>query len=225
MAHKNCYIQTEVNEMIEKAKIYVKGLMETDSSGHDFFHALRVLHLAEHIAAREENVDMEVVQLMAILHDVDDRKLSPETSENLDRARAFLTENGVDDQRIELIVKGIKQISFKGKDSVSPDTLEGKCVQDADRLDAIGAIGIARTFAFGGSRGSLMYDPEEPPRLNMDAEVYATTRSHTINHFYEKLLLLKDLMNTETGKQMAEHRHKFMESYLEEFFAEWEGKL
>ena len=211
--------------MIERAKIYAKELMESDSSGHDYFHALRVLHLAEQIATREKNVDMELVQLMAILHDVDDRKLSPDAAENLDRARAFLDENGVSQERIELIVSGIKQISFKANDSVSPDTIEGKCVQDADRLDAIGAIGIARTFAFGGSRGSLMYDPEKPPRLNMDAEVYATNRSHTINHFYEKLLLLKDLMNTETGKQMAEHRHHFMELFLEEFYAEWEGKL
>lgn len=209
--------------MIEKAKNFAKGLMEADSSGHDYFHALRVLHLAEQIASREKNVDMELVQLMAILHDVDDRKLSPETFENLDRARAFLNENGVPRERIERIVSGIRQISFKGKDSVAPNTVEAKCVQDADRLDAIGAIGIARTFAFGGSRGSQMYDPSEPPRLNMDAEAYANTRSHTINHFYEKLLLLKDLMNTETGKQMAEHRHKFMESYLEEFYAEWDG--
>lgn len=213
--------------MIQKAEKFVKTYMEGDSSGHDFFHTLRVLHLAETIAreeAKKHCVDMELVQLIALLHDVDDRKLSPETSENLDRARYFLNQNGVDAARIELIVKSIKQISFKGKDSVSPDILEGKCVQDADRLDAIGAIGIARTFAFGGSRGALMYHPEEPPRLNMDAEVYATTQSHTINHFYEKLLLLKDMMNTETGKQMGQHRHAYMEEFLKEFYDEWEGK-
>ena len=212
--------------MIEKAKKYARHLMEKDSSGHDYYHALRVLHLAERIAAEESrfrHLDMELVQLIAILHDVDDRKLSPETCENLDRARDFLNENGVEEARIELIVTGIRQISFKGADSVSPDTIEAKCVQDADRLDAIGAIGIARTFAFGGSRGARMYDPDEAPRLNMDAETYANTRSHTINHFYEKLLLLKDMMNTETGRQMAAHRHAYMEEFLKEFYAEWEG--
>lgn len=213
--------------MVEQAKDFVKAYMAGDASGHDFFHTLRVLHLAETIAREEKKtfpVDLELVQLIALLHDVDDRKLSPETCENLDRARAFLTENGVDGERIEVIVKGIKQISFKGSDSVSPDTIEAQCVQDADRLDAIGAIGIARTFAFGGSRGALMYDPNEPPRLNMDYQTYAYTQSHTINHFYEKLLLLKDMMNTETGKAMAEHRHAYMESFLEEFYAEWDGR-
>lgn len=214
--------------MINKAKEYARRLMEADSSGHDFFHALRVLHLAEHIADRERQnkvVDMEMVRLIAILHDVDDRKLSPQTCENLDRARGFLKENGVGEDRIECIVTGIRQISFKGTDSISPDTIEAKCVQDADRLDAIGAIGIARTFAFGGSRGARMYDPDEPPRLNMDYQTYAYTQSHTVNHFYEKLLLLKDMMNTETGKAMAAHRHGYMEQFLEEFYAEWEGKL
>lgn len=214
--------------MINKVKEYARRLMEADSSGHDFFHALRVLHLAEHIADRERQnkvVDMEMVRLIAILHDVDDRKLSPQTCENLDRARGFLKENGVGEDRIECIVTGIRQISFKGTDSISPDTIEAKCVQDADRLDAIGAIGIARTFAFGGSRGSLMYDPKIPPRMHMDYQTYACTQSHTINHFYEKLLLLKDMMNTETGKAMAAHRHGYMEQFLEEFYAEWEGKL
>ncbi len=141
--------------MIEKAKIYVEGYMRGDASGHDFFHTLRVLHVAETIAREEQKsraVDMEAVQLIALLHDVDDRKLSPETHKNLDRARGFLTDNGVDGERIEMILKGIRQISFKANESFSPDTIEAQCVQDADRLDAIGAIGIARTFAFGGSR-------------------------------------------------------------------------
>ena len=214
--------------MINRAMKYAKCLLEADASGHDFYHTLRVLHLAERIAAEESRfrqLDMELVQLIAILHDVDDRKLSPQTCENLDRAREFLNENGVEESRIERILTGIRQISFKGTDSVSPDTLEAKCVQDADRLDAIGAIGIARTFAFGGSRGARMYDPEEAPRRNMDYQTYAYTQSHTINHFYEKLLLLKDMMNTETGKAMAAHRHAYMEQFLEEFYAEWEGKL
>lgn len=212
--------------MIQKAEKFVRQYMEGDSSGHDVFHTLRVLHLAETIAleeAKQHSVDMELVQLIALLHDVDDRKLSPETCENLDRARAFLTLNDVDLRRIEEIVKGIRQISFKGTDSVSPDTIEARCVQDADRLDAIGAIGIARTFAFGGSRGSEMYNPDEPPQLNMNDQFYSKHHSHTINHFYEKLLLLKDMMNTETGKQMAQHRHDYMEAFLEEFYSEWNG--
>ena len=214
--------------MVEKAKAFVEKYMRGDSSGHDYFHTLRVLHVAETIAREEgkhKEMDMEMVQLIALLHDVDDRKLSPETWENLERARAFLMQNGVEDQRIERIVQGIRQISFKGTDSVSPDTMEARCVQDADRLDAMGAIGIARTFAFGGSRGAEIYNPDVPPRLNMDAETYAVHRSHTINHFYEKLLLLKDMMNTETGKAMAVHRHGCMETFLEEFYAEWNGNL
>lgn len=212
--------------MIEKAKEFVRVYMEGDASGHDYFHTLRVLHLAESIAREEQKhqvVDLETVQLIALLHDVDDRKLSPETYENLDRARKFLKDNGVSDFWMEMILCGIRQISFKGTDSVAPESIEARIVQDADRLDAIGAIGIARTFAFGGSRGSEMYNPDEPPRLNMNAEDYAKTRSHTINHFYEKLLLLKDLMNTETGKGMAVHRHAYMEDFLKEFYAEWEG--
>ena len=218
------YDSNEVIFMTEKALAYARSLQEKDASGHDYFHVLRVVKLAQRIAS-VESADPELVGLIAALHDVDDRKLSPETCENLDHARTFLHREGVPSDRIEWILHGIRQISFKGTDSVSPDSIEAKCVQDADRLDAIGAIGIARTFAFGGSRGAQMYNPEEPPRENMDYKTYAYTQSHTINHFYEKLLLLKDMMNTETGKAMAIHRHGYMEQFLEEFYAEWEGKL
>ena len=211
--------------MIEKAKEYARSFLESDSSGHDFFHVVRVMNLAVRIAEQEPGADREVVQLMALLHDVDDRKLSPDTCEHLTRARRFLEENHVAEQKICLILSGIRQISFKGTDSVAPDTIEAKCVQDADRLDAIGAIGIGRAFAFGGSRGRAMYDPEQPPQMNMDGETYARTQGPTINHFYEKLLLLKDMMNTETGKAMAEHRHGFMEQFLHEFYGEWEGLI
>ena len=210
--------------MINRAMEYARKIFAGDASGHDFDHTLRVFNMATTIAA-EEKADLKAVQLAALLHDVDDRKLSPETCENLDHARTFLHREGVPSDRIEWILHGIRQISFKGTDSVSPDSIEAKCVQDADRLDAIGAIGIARTFAFGGSRGAQMYNPEEPPRENMDYKTYAYTQSHTINHFYEKLLLLKDMMNTETGKAMAIHRHGYMEQFLQEFYAEWEGKL
>lgn len=212
--------------MVEKAKDFVEKHMAGDVSGHDYFHTLRVLRVAETIAREElrtKHVDLETVQLIALLHDVDDRKLSPQTHENLDRARSFLKENGADAKKTENILESIRNLSFKGTGSTVPASIEGKIVQDADRLDAIGAIGIARAFAFGGSRGREMYDPAQPPRLNMDAESYARNGGHTINHFYEKLLLLKDLMNTETGKAMAQQRHGFMESFLEEFYGEWDG--
>lgn len=209
--------------MIEAAKHYIEDVFAHDFSGHDAFHTLRVLGLAERIA-QNEGADMEIVQLAALLHDVDDRKLSPETHENQGRARAFLQEQGLAAEKIEKICHIIAQISFKGSDTVSPDTLEGQCVQDADRLDAIGAIGIARTFAFGGSRGRKMYDPAEPPVTNMDATTYAKNEGHTINHFYEKLLLLKDMMNTQTARAIAEKRHIYMEEFLQEFYAEWEGE-
>ena len=212
--------------MVEKAKDFVEKHMAGDVSGHDYFHTLRVLRVAETIAREElrtKHVDLETVQLIALLHDVDDRKLSPQTHENLDRARSFLKENGADAKKTENILESIRNLSFKGTGSTVPASIEGKIVQDADRLDAIGAIGIARAFAFGGSRGREMYDPSQPPRLNMEAESYAKSKGHTINHFYEKLLLLKDLMNTETGKAMAIHRHGFMESFLEEFYGEWDG--
>jgi uncharacterized protein len=212
--------------MVENAKAFVEKYMRGDASGHDYFHTLRVLHLAETIARQESvrnPVDMQTVQLIALLHDVDDRKLSPDTHENLDRAREFLRAQGAANEMTARILESIRNLSFGGTGANVPESLEGKIVQDADRLDAIGAIGIARAFAFGGSRGREMYDPSEPPQMDMDGEAYAKSKGHTINHFYEKLLRLKDLMNTETGKAMAQHRHGFMESFLEEFYGEWDG--
>ena len=225
MADNCLYDREEVKKMVEKALAFAKTLQANDATGHDYFHVLRVVNLARQIASGEPGADLELVGLIAALHDVDDRKLSPETYENLSNARAFLSDNGISEERIELILSGIRQISFKGTDSVAPDALEAQCVQDADRLDAIGAIGIGRAFAFGGSRGRLMYDPDQKPQLHMDGETYAKTQGPTINHFYEKLLLLKDMMNTQTGKAMAARRHGFMEAFLEEFYGEWEGKL
>lgn len=196
--------------MINRAMEYARKIFAGDASGHDFDHTLRVFNMATTIAA-EEKADLKAVQLAALLHDVDDRKLSPLTYENKDNAVRFLQENGMDQGKIQYIVEIISQISFSAGNG-APTTLEGKCVQDADRLDAIGAIGIGRAFAFGGTRGRRMHDPA------------GEDRTSTIQHFYDKLLLLKDLMNTETGKVLACQRHRFMEEFLRQFYAEWNGQ-
>ena len=166
------------------------------------------------------------MQLAALLHDVDDIKLSPDTYAAKKNAVDFMTINKIDGKRIEAVCKIIDEVSFAGADSVVPDTIEGKCVQDADRLDAIGAIGIARTLAYGGSRGRKIYDPEIKPKMGMNKEEYRNNQDSTsINHFYEKLLLLKDMMNTTEGKKLAEHRQVVMQEFLNEFMLEWEGKM
>lgn len=209
-------------DIIENALVFVKDFFEYEFSGHDYFHTLRVYKMATHIAEKE-NADVKKVQLVALLHDVDDRKLSPETCERKDNARRFLAENGVDAETAEEICRIIGEISYAGKDSVTPSALEGKCVQDADRLDAIGAIGIARAFAYGGNHNRLMYDPEVKPNENMGKEEYYKSQSTTINHFYEKLFLLTDLMNTPTAKEIAKNRERYMKAFVEEFMAEWNG--
>lgn len=195
--------------MIERAMDYARKVFAGDASGHDFDHTLRVFRLATTIA-KEENANLEIVQLAALLHDVDDRKLSPQTYDNKDNAVTFLRKNGVEQEKIKRIIQIISQISFSAGNG-APSTLEGMCVQDADRLDAIGAIGIGRAFAFGGSRGRQIHDPE------------GKDKTTTIQHFYDKLLLLKDRMNTESGKKLARQRHQFMEDFLHRFYAEWNG--
>ena len=196
--------------MIEKAKEYARQIFAGDGSGHDFDHTLRVYHMAVRIAG-EEGADVEMVALAALLHDVDDHKLSPETCEHKDRAVAFLKSQGVSEQKIHRIVEIISQISFSAGNG-RPSTLEGMCVQDADRLDAIGAIGIGRAFAFGGSRGRRMHDPD------------GADKTATVEHFYDKLFKLKDLMTTPTGKRLAQQRDEFMHSFLEQFYAEALGE-
>ena len=195
--------------MIDKAKVFAKEIFAGDGSGHDFDHTMRVYRMAMGIAA-EEGADAEVVGLAALLHDVDDHKLSPDTCKDKNRAAEFLRRNNVDEDRVQKILQIISEISFssaKGK----PTTIEGMCVQDADRLDAMGAIGIGRAFAFGGSRGRRMHDPE------------CADQTTTIQHFYDKLLRLKDLMNTKTGRELAVGRDLYMRQFLDEFYAEWDG--
>lgn len=189
--------------MIDKAIEYIKEFFSKDSSGHDDTHTIRVYQLATRIA-KQEKADILIVQLAALLHDVDDIKLSPQTHSTKKNAVDFMIENKVDTEIIERVCKIIDEVSFVGTDSVVPESMEGKCVQDADRLDAIGAIGIARAFAYGGSRVRKIYDPNVKPVIEINKEEYLKKQDSTsINHFYEKLLLLKDMMNTDAGKKVS----------------------
>ena len=210
------------NEVINKALEFVKNIFENDFSGHDYFHTLRVFNMSTQIA-NNENANLITVQLSALLHDVDDIKLSPQTHESKANAKRFLNQIGASDDDIDKILKIISEVSFIGKDSVIPSSLEGKCVQDADRLDAIGAIGIARAFAYGGSHNRYMHHPDIKPKLNMTKEEYRNHKSTTINHFYEKLFNLTKMMNTQTAKNIAIAREKYMKEYIAEFMAEWNG--
>ena len=211
-----------MSDITDRALAYAREIFAGDASGHDFWHTFRVWKLAVRLADAE-GADAETAALAAILHDVDDEKLSPEIAAGKLRASSFLETEGVPAVQREKILHIIGQVSYKGADSVTPDSPEGMCVQDADRLDAIGAVGIARTFAFGGSRGRPIWDPEDKPREHVDARNYRDGGC-TINHFYEKLLRLKDMMNTESARRMAERRHRVMEAWLDEFFAEWRGE-
>ena len=157
------------------------------------------------------------------MHDVDDRKLFPETYFDQRNAKTFLLENGVDKAMIDTICQIIRETSYMGTDSVAPETFEGKCVQDADRLDAIGAIGIARAFAYGGSHGRLIHHPDIMPNMDMGANEYISCQSTSINHFHEKLFRLAGLMNTPTAKEIAIQRENYMREYIAEFMAEWKG--
>ena len=208
-------------DIIDRASEYVREKFENEYSGHDWFHTLRVFRTATRIA-EAEGADLETVQLAALLHDVDDRKLSPETYEDKTNARRFLSENSVDAGKIEDICRIIGEISFA--ENCVPSTLEGKCVQDADRLDAIGAIGIARAFAYGGNHNRLMYHPDIAPNPNMSKEEYIKSNSTTVNHFYEKLFKLTDMMNTDTAKLIAKERDEYMKAFIAEFLNEWEGR-
>ena len=212
-----------MTKVIENALEFVKDFFKGESSGHDYFHTYRVYNMAKHLA-KNEDVDELVVMLASLLHDVDDIKISPNTYANKDNARNFLKTNRIDEVTINFICQVINEISYKGNESISPSTLEGKIVQDADRLDAIGAIGIARAFAFGGSRNRTMHDPDELPSLNMSEQEYRNHVSTTVNHFYEKLFNLTNLMNTEAAKKIAIQREKYMKDFLAEFYSEWSGE-
>lgn len=204
---------------------FVKKTLQDAEGGHDWFHIQRVYRNATKIAETED-ADPFIIALGALLHDIADSKFHEgDESVGPRMARTFLEEQGLEEEVVEHVVKIIENISFKGGNVArSFSSLELDIVQDADRLDAIGAIGIARTFNYGGFKGRPLYDPQIPPNLNLSKEEYKASTAPTINHFYEKLLLLKDRMNTETGRKMAAARHDFMQQFLEQFYNEWEGK-
>ncbi len=210
--------------LLEETIRFVQTTLSHAEAGHDWWHIYRVWQNAKNIGASEQ-VDMLVVELGALLHDIADSKFHDgDETVGPAKARAFLEKQKADPATIDHVAKIIEHISFKGgnQDEVwtSPEL---RILQDADRLDAIGAIGIARAFSYGGYKGRAFYDPAILPDLNMDKETYKKSNAPTINHFYEKLLLLKDRMHTTTGRAMAEERHRFMEIYLEQFYKEWEG--
>lgn len=212
------------SEIIELTINFVRKTLAEAEGGHDWWHIHRVGNLARKIAETEP-VNLFVVELGALLHDIADAKFHQGDEDKGPKlAGDFLRTHQVAEATITHVQQIIRNISFKGGNHVqSFRSPELDVVQDADRLDAIGAIGIARTFNYGGFKNRLLYHPDIPPVLNMTQETYRKNDGPTINHFYEKLLLLKDRMNTETGRRMAEHRHQYMERFLEEFFDEWNG--
>ena len=221
---------TESNHLIHRTEALVRQRLAGEATGHDWYHTDRVRYLALRIAADEQIAGAEVnrltVELAALLHDIEDWKFHKgDDSVGPRAAAAWLGEQGVDPDLIDHVAEIIATMSFKGAGVSTPmRTIEGQIVQDADRLEALGAIGIARSFAYGGFKGQMIHDPEITPAMHESFEAYKTAGGTTINHFSEKLLLLRDRMNTETGRRIAAHRHQFMESFLAEFFAEWEGK-
>ncbi|WP_194841411.1 HD domain-containing protein [Salinibacillus xinjiangensis] len=210
MVHKEIFKNTEQ---------WIQKKFSGDATGHDVWHIKRVVQLADKIA-REEQADIFICQMAAYLHDIPDEKLTDDIDAAKQEVLSFLDDQGISDDKIDAIWKAIKDVSFKGNHT-TPETVEGRVVQDADRLDAIGAIGIARTFAYGGNKGSKMYEPQTDEQHEHLA--YRDSNKTTIYHFYEKLLKLKDLMNTETAKSIAESRHQFMEDFLQQFYTEWKG--
>ncbi|MFE8695784.1 HD domain-containing protein [Cytobacillus sp. FJAT-53684] len=211
-------------EIIVRTESFVKEVLGEDSTGHDWYHIERVRKNALYIAEKENTGDRFIIEMAALLHDIPDEKLN-ETKEAgekklMDFLESFVLEKNVQEKIIEII----GSISYKGGKKTELMSVEAKIVQDADRLDAIGAIGIGRTFAYGGKKGHLLFDPAIKVREEMTEKEYRTGKSSTIHHFYEKLLKLKDLLNTDTAREMASKRHQFMEQFLEQFYNEWDGQ-
>jgi uncharacterized protein len=211
-------------EILSKTEEHVRNKLEGEGSGHDWWHIHRVRNTALKLG-EEEQADLFVVELAALLHDIADHKFHDGDEEiGPATARKWLKGLGVNTTVTDQVCDIIRDVSYKGAEVETPmKTIEGNVVQDADRLDAIGAIGIARTFAYGGYKGRELYNPNTPPESHDSFESYKKSTGPTINHFYEKLFLLKDRMNTSSGRKFAEERHKFMEKFVEQFLKEWDG--
>jgi len=208
-------------EIIEKIKEDIKVLFENEASGHDYEHSIRVYNNSLLINKMVKGNEF-IISLATLLHDVDDSKVFK--TSNFENARLIMDKYSVDRMIIEQVIEVISTVSFKGGNNDIPKTIEGEVVQDADRLDAIGAIGIARAFTYGGYHKRKMYDPNIPPRDKMTIEEYRSNNGTTINHFYEKLIKLESSMNTTVGRKIASERTKFLKEYLERFIDEWNGK-
>ncbi|MFN0224610.1 MULTISPECIES: HD domain-containing protein [Paenibacillus] len=214
--------ENKKERIICQAEKLVREQLGGDSSGHDWWHVFRVARTAKRIAA-VEGADAYLCELAALLHDLADEKLVEDKEAGQRRIEVWLEETGVEAEHTAHVMEIIRTVSYSGGHGAPMRTLEGRIVQDADRLDALGAIGIGRTFAYGGWKGRLMHDPEQAPRDAMSLEEYRGSGGTAIHHFYEKLLKLKDLMNTDTGKALAVERHRYMEGFLKQFYKEWEG--
>lgn len=210
-----------INDTIEKTVSFVKEQLKNAEGGHDWFHIERVYKMAIFLAEKEGG-DKEIIALAALLHDIADYKFyNGDEKIGTQIAKDWMEKNQVNQEILQHVLNIIENISFKGgNQKTSLESIEFKIVQDADRLDALGAIGIARTFNYGGYKNRKIVDPEQPPQLNMNKEAYKNNTGPTINHFYEKLLLLKDKMNTQTAKKIAKERHEFLELFLEQFYRE-----
>ena len=210
-------------QIIENTIEFVKEKLVGDSSGHDWWHIYRVWNMSKSLQEKEGG-DLYIIELAALLHDVADWKFNENEAKGLKLVNDWLIKQSVSNEISKQVLYIIENISFKGagvKDKMQ--TIEGKIVQDADRLDAIGAVGIGRTFAYGGNHGSEMHNPNVEIELHDNFEQYKKSKGTTINHFYEKLLLLKDRINTETAKKLAAERHLYMEQFLKQFQSEWDG--
>jgi uncharacterized protein len=214
------------NKIIEEVKKYLKKNFKGEATGHDWYHFWRVWKMSKEIA-KKEGGDLFIIELAALFHDIADYKFHDgNIKAGAEKAKTLLKNLGVDNKSIKHVCHIIDNVSFKGAGVRNEiKTKEGMIVQDADRLDVIGAIGIARTLAYGGFKGREIYNPEIKPKLHKSFKEYKINKSSSINHFYEKLLLLKDRLNTKTAKKIARKRHKFLENYLRQFFEEWEVKL
>jgi len=217
--------ELSTTELISRTADFIRRQMADDASGHDWWHIERVRRNALALAYAER-ADVVVCELAALLHDVADWKFhGGDDTAGPRAAREWLESQDTSPELVETVCDIIARVSFQGAGvATAMPTLEGRCVQDADRLDALGATGIARAFAFGGAFGRAMFDPEHPPELHADFAAYKSKSGPTINHFYEKLLLLKDRMQTETGRRLAQERHQYMEQFLAQFYREWNAE-